>query len=261
LLLNEAWSHYKTNFKTALSFLILGAFIVIFQEFPNIFITSGALFLDYNFINTNLFVFLAEIVALIAFILLYSVFITIVIFAVRKEMSHVKLEYYLREMINRFSFRIFKFYVIYFAALALIASILINFGTPFFDNIFLLVNLLMLIFSLSFLFVPQAIVVDEKNLKESVYNNFDYMKEHPRDVIYVVIFSIMLIGILPLIEFAFDTFYFIGRYVTVFIAMLFVIPLIEILKTHMYMMKYELIKSTHRIRRKAEEQALKEVEY
>ncbi len=266
MFLVDSIHHYINNFKAVAAFLILLIFVFIFIQFPNAFLSSGNVFLEYGNNQTPLIILAVEFISLLLFVLFYSIFVTIIVFGVRKELSHVRLWYYLQEMIHKFSFKIFVLYLAFFLISLILSLALISSNLIPFTQAILLSNMLMLVLSLLLLFVPQAIVVDEENLVHSIKNNFDFIVKNPLQTILVIVLSIILVGVIPFIEMFFDSFQFSGRFVSLVLMLLFVIPFIEIVKTHFYMLRIELVKSSHHARKmhsnysKEFEQALREKE-
>jgi hypothetical protein len=100
--------------------------------------------------------------------------------------------------------------------------------------------------------VPQAIIIDEEEVKESIANNLEFIIRYPKAFLTVVVVSLVLVAILPLLEYLFDPLFFSGRFIAVLVALIFIVPFIEITKTHFYMLKFDLVKSTHQMRMAAE---------
>lgn len=245
--LEEIFEHYKGNIKVSLIFGIMLIFVIMLIQFSNIFITSGSVFLDYNFIYANPFILLFEVILMVVAIALFSFFLTVLIFDVRKEMSPIKIEYYMKDMVRKFTTRIFMFYLIYSAAIAVWTAIFVNLN-PLFPGIYIFGAFVSLIVSLLFVFVPQTIVIEEERLRNAVTSNFDFIKKNPRAYFNVLLVSTAMIMIIPVIEFLFDFLFYSGRFIALLATLLFVIPFIEIYKSHLYMLKFDLVKSTHRMR-------------
>ena len=106
----------------------------------------------------------------------------------------------------------------------------------------MLITLILLLFSVGVLFVPQAIVIDEDDILNSFYNNFEFIAKNFSSFVYVIITAIVLLAIVQLIEFLLDISLGIGSFVSIVIALVFIVPYLEILKTYLYMLKYNLIK-------------------
>ncbi len=237
LLLANSWQQYKVNFKTALVFALLSVFVLAFASFQNVFVSSGSIFLDYN-PSTALVLQLLALAALIALSLLfYSLFVSILVLGVRRNLSKLKLHFYISEMMQKFTCRVFLFYLLYCFLLFALAVLLLYLQVSI-----LLINLVVLLVAVALLFVPQAIVVDEEGLLHAVHNNFEFIAGNKRSTLTIVVVGALLLAVLQLIEFAVDQVALVGALVSLFIALVFVLPFLEIMKTYLYMLKFDLIK-------------------
>jgi hypothetical protein len=104
----------------------------------------------------------------------------------------------------------------------------------------LAVNLILFVFSVPLLFVPQSIVVDESKIIHSIESSFEFLAKNPMTVFKVIFMSTVFLLVIPLIEFAFDFVFLIGNYVSLLLVLFFVVPFIEIVKTRLYMKKFGL---------------------
>jgi len=158
------------------------------------------------------------------------------IFNVRNKLNKVKVDYYLKDKLHRFSLKLFVFLLVYFIVLFFLSSLLVFFSLPVW-----IVNLLLLIVSLFFLFLPQAIVVDEDSITHCIANNLEFMSKNILPVIKIIVVSMVLIAVIALAEYALDVVALIGRYISLIILLVFVVPFIEVMKTRLYMTKFTLI--------------------
>lgn len=231
---------YLANSKAAVIFGTLLVFVALFIQLSNVFASSGSMFFDYNLSGQGPLMIVAEAALLVIFLALYSAFSSIIVFSVRSEMSHVRMRFYLQEMLEKFALRLFTFYLILVVGLSLLGVILIGAGV----NVFT-INLLFLLITVFLLFVPQAIVVDERGLMKALYYNFEFIFSNFPAFILVIVVSAIILLIVPLIELYFDAFNYIGSLVSIVIVLLFVVPFIETLKTQLYMLKFSMVKARH----------------
>lgn len=242
--MQNSWEQYRANFKTALVFALLLVFVPVFASFPNIFISSGSLFIDYNLLSVPPEILLAEAGLTALFLLFYSFFLSIIVFSVRKGLSKLKLQVYLQELIQKFALRIFAFYIIFCLLAFVIVSALLFFGVHI-----LLVSLLLLVVSFLLMFVPQAVVIDEEGLRHALSTNFDFLLRHPADFFKVAIVGAVLLALLQLLEFGLAQATLLSPYISLFLALVFILPFLEVMKTYLFMMKIDLIRR-HEIARK-----------
>jgi hypothetical protein len=236
-LVEQVFRQYKENLKLSLSFSILLVFIFFFLRFSNVALLNGTMFFDYSFAPLGIEVVFAEALAVLVFIAMYSILLTLLLLAVRNDLSHIKVHFYLREMVQKFFVTVFLYFVLLSVLFVLVVTLGVWLNLPL-----MWINLALLLVSLSLIFVPQSLVVDEKPIVESIANNWYVIRSNPMDFVLVVFLSMVAVGILPLVESAVDYFVYAGRYVTVLLMFVVIIPFIEILKTILYMNRFELVR-------------------
>jgi len=245
LLFRNAWEQYRLNFKSALVFALLLVFVPAFSFFQNIYVSSGSIFIDYNLAQANPLELLAEAGLIALFLLFYSFFVSVIIFSVRKNLSPLKLQFYLHEMIRKIALRLFAFFLLFCLLLFLLMSALIALGAPL-----ALAGIVLLAASFLLMFVPQAVVVDEEGLRHALSSNFEFLSHGPKSFATVAIVGVALLAVLQLVEFALAQFTLLAPYISLLIALVFVFPFLEVMKTYMYMMRFDLIKHHEIARRK-----------
>jgi len=246
LLLQNSVEQYKANFKTALVFALLLVFVPVFATFPNIFISSGGLFIDYSVLSVPPAMLLAEAGLTALFLLFYSFFLSIIIFSVRKGLSKLKLQLYLHEMIQKFALRIFAFYILLCLLAFLFVSAMLLLGAHI-----LLASLVLLAASFLLMFVPQAVVIDEEGLRHALLTNFDFLLKHPTDFFKVAFVGAVLLALLQLLEFSLAQITMLAPYISLLLCLIFILPFLEVVKTYLYLMKIDLIKHHEIARRKS----------
>lgn len=244
-LVEQVFRAYRENLKLSLSFSILLVFVFFFLRFDNMALLNGTVFFDYSFSPLSWEVVLAEAVAGMVFLAMYSILLTLLLLAMRNELSHIKVRYYLREMVQKFFLVMFVYFVLLAVVFIAAVFLLPGIGIPL-----VWVNLLLLLLSLSLIFVPQSLVIDEKPIAEAIQTNWYVLRAHPQDFFLVVVLSTLLIGLLPLLEAFFDLFWNSGRFVTVLLMFVVIIPFLEILKTILYMNRFELVRGNEYAKRK-----------
>lgn len=241
LYLTDSFQRYVDNFPTALAFALLLVFVIIFTQLQGVFVSSGTIFLDYGMLASNPLAAAALLFLAAVFLFFYSILVILIVFAVRRDLSRVKVHYYLTERVQKFAFKLFAFLAVLTIAIFTAFSLLVYAGLPA-----LAINLVLFVLAVAFLFLPQAIVVDEEGLGSSINSNFEFMRKHPGAVLRVFAAGAAIMLALPLAEYAIDMVALVGNFVTLFVALVFVVPYLEILKTEFYMRKYDLVKYAHR---------------
>ncbi len=236
MFLEKVLQEYLSNFKAALGFGLLLVFVALFSFFPNTVVGSGTIFAEYNPADSLFLV--ALILFSLLYLVFYSLFISVIILAVRRDLSKVKIQYYISEMLKKFTLKIFTFYTFLFVFLFLLSLIFEFFGIGL-----ILSSLVALLVSLLTLFVPQSIVVDEIKIREAFSNNIEFMLKNPKHFFSVIIVGSILLALVLLVEFAFDPVFLSGRFVSLLLVMVFVVPFMEVMKTYLFMQKFDLIKN------------------
>ncbi|HZX33778.1 MAG TPA: hypothetical protein VFF09_00190 [archaeon] len=231
---------YLQNLSTVLSFALLFIFVLPFTWLSNSFISSGSILLDYGFARAPPAEMLVLFLLVLAFLFFYSVFVCLLVFAVRKDLSKVKVNYYLREKIHKFAFKYFYFLAAFTLIAVSASTLLISQGVDA-----AIINLGLFIAASAFIFLPQTIVVDEESLSSSVASNFDFIAKNFAFFIGVLLFGIIAVFVLQLFEFAVDFFILAGNYFSLIIAVLVLAPFLEVLKTRVYMKRFSLVATYH----------------
>jgi len=236
--LSKSFSFYLKNVKASIIFALLLVSVVFFASFSNFFVGSGTIFFSYSLTLPELSVLAVQLTGIMLFLLFYSFFVTVIVFSVRKELSTVRLSYYLTEAIRRFSFKLFAFFAFFSIAMYLLQLLFLSIGFPAW-----LSSIILLLLASAFIFVPQAIVVDEEALLHSFLTNFDFIRKNPKTVLFVMVIGAVLLAVLQLLEFGIDRMLLLGNYFSLFIMVFFIQPFMETLKTYLYMVqRFDLIK-------------------
>ncbi|MBI4053583.1 MAG: hypothetical protein HY394_06125 [Candidatus Diapherotrites archaeon] len=243
MVLSDVFELYKKNFKVALAFAILLVFAFVFSLFPNVFISSGSLLFDYNFNAYSPEILILEFAALAIFTAVFAFFVSLTVFSVRKELSSMRVEYYLSEMVQKFSSKLFAFFLLYTVFLSLVSFGIVFAGLPVW-----VAAIIVFLVSSAVFFVPQAIVVDEESVENSVYSSAEFALRNPRLFLVSLVVPTALMAAALVLEFAFDSFLLLGKFVSLFLVLVFIVPFTEMLKTYVYMMKFEIIKHHEKLR-------------
>ncbi|MFH1586409.1 MAG: hypothetical protein ABID38_00970 [Candidatus Diapherotrites archaeon] len=241
MVFRESLKQYVQNYKTALGFALLLVFVLFFVLSQNFFVSSGSIFADFNIIKSGAIDAVLALLAIAVFEFFYAILITLVVFAVRNNMSKVRVQYYLSEKIQKFSFKLFIFFFAFTLAALALQSFLPLVGIPI-----AAVNLLLLIASLLLIFFPQAVVIDESGIRSSIIASAEFLMSHLKESAQIIIAGALMLIALGIFEFALDQFFFAGNFITPLISLVFIIPFLEIVKSVIYLHKFELVKSVNR---------------
>jgi hypothetical protein len=237
---DEAIKEYLINFPTAIAFALLLIFVLPLNFFKEIFISSGVIGFEYGVSEINFFMLFFLFILIAVFIFFYALFVSLMVFAVRKDLSKVKIHYYLNQKITKFSFKLFIFYFMFFISFLILGVLLTFFKIPLIIIYFLLV-----LCSFLFFYLPQALVIDESSIRNSFISGLDFLMKNPLYSLKIFFVGVFASLFLVLLEFIID--YFIGGigpFVSLLFSFVLIVPFIECWKTVLFMLKFDLIKSS-----------------
>ncbi len=236
----ESARSYAKNFSTALGFALLLVFVLPFVLLSNAFVSSGTVLIDYGFLSDlNLELVLLGVFTLL-FLYFYSLFVCLMVFAVRKDLANVRIMSFLDDKINKSAFKYFRFLAAFTFIAAILSYVLVLQGVPI-----ELINAVLFLVSVSFMFLAQTIVVDEESLGSSIARNWEYILKAPAGFFLILGLGLASLFALQLLEFVIDYFFLVGNFVSLFIALIVLVPFFEVLKTRLYMKRFEIIRSYH----------------
>jgi len=96
------------------------------------------------------------------------------------------------------------------------------------------------VITLLFWFIPQIIVIEKQSAEYSIVLNINYIKKKPVYFVYLFVTVFILTLLTYIIDVIFGV--FAGPIIATVFFVMFVIPFIEILKTEVYLGKYDLLK-------------------
>ncbi len=235
--LDRCWGLFVSNYYAVLVFGLLLAFVAWFNFFSNAFLAAGTFFFDIGVPPLPLSTLLTELASAVVFLLFFSIFLTVIIFQIRRRLVHVHLKNYLGELFPRFVVRVFAFVASWAVLLFALQSVLVLSGvSP------VVASLMLAILSIAFLFVPQAIVVDEEGLLHAVLNNFEFWIRSPVHAVGVVVLGLLLVTVLQILDAGIASAVAGGHVAGLVLAVFFVVPFLEVVKTYLYMGKFGVLR-------------------
>lgn len=242
MVFRHSLASYMHSITTALGFGLLLVFVLPFFWLSNTIVSSGTVMIDYGFLKQDILHLLVLLAFTLVFLFAYSVLVSLMVFAVRNELSSVKLHLYLKEKIDKFALKYFIFLASFTIICAIVTAILVAARVPA-----PVVNLALLLISASFLFLPQTIVVDEESLRSSILANWEFIAKNPGAFFTVLAFGALGLLALQLAEFALDYFFSVGSFFSLLVALVLLVPYIESLKTYIYMNRFGILQSYHKV--------------
>ncbi len=232
---------YSNNFVTCLGFALLLVFVLPFAWLTNSFVSSGTVLMPYSFLSQPLFNSVFLLLLGLVFLFAYSVLVCLIVFAVRRDLSAVRVNYYIRERIQKFGYKYFVFLAAFMIIATAASSLLIGFGVPV-----PAINIALFLASASFLFLPQTIVVDEESLESSIARNWGFIRKNFFSFLLVMLFGVLAVFFVQAGEFLIDYYLPGGGFISLLLSLVFLVPFIEVIKTEIYMNRFELVKHYER---------------
>ncbi len=229
---------YGRNWKL-LSFFSL-PFAIIFPLsllLPN-FIALGGIFLRYGSIRSDLSSVEAAFIVFIFLLslLLFSFALVGINLVIKSQRTLLKLTHFEQEKIEQHTFQLFTLFLLVFVASFLVNLFLYDYGLSGTYG-----QLVSLAFSLAVLFVPQALVLEELSVVNSMKRSLSLcLYRFPYLIAFLFVASVLVL----FVAFVFLQFpdVRLARYVSVLVNALVVLPFLEVLKVQLYLSKYSLLK-------------------
>jgi len=227
-----AFKKYLQNIKISFATSLLLIF-TLFLVNPLFSISGGSLNLTYNLLDQDPLIIILTVVAFIVIIFAYTLLQTIIVYKVEREYDFENK--YSKEIKGPF-IELLKFNISFYLLLYIAVCFLFDFGLL--NNIF--INIGLLIITILFWFIPQIIVMEKQSAEYALILNLNYIKKNWVYFIYLFVTVFILILITYIIDILFGA--FAGPIIATIFFVVFVIPFIEILKTEVYLDKYDLLK-------------------
>ena len=232
LVLRKAVDEYKSNFKVAISFLLLLVFVFLFVFLEDFFLTSGTILLNYEFSFTTI----VGLVVGVVFLYFYSLFVSLTVYSVQRDVQKVDFDAYWNQLMKGAAFRIFFTYLaltIVFFAISL-ASIYFGLGIGF----ALLINF---VISALVMYAPQSIVLDNTSPKEAAVESAHFFVNNLGVSAAIIVVGSLILAIIYIIEFALGSVALPGNFISIILVLVVVVPFIEQMKSYAFVLKFELI--------------------
>ena len=234
LILKRSIEEYKINLKVIASFGILLAFLFLFIFFEQFFLSSGTVFLSFDFSILSII----GIVLGLIFLYVFSFFVTLTVYSVKRDVQRMDFDTYWNFLMKQASAKIFIFYLILAIVLYIISSIGLFFGAV------IISMLISFVISTLLMYVPQSVVLDQTKLFPAVVKSIEFWMANPLTSILIVIVGAILIFISIVIEFLLELFFIQGFVVSFIILLIVIVPFVEQMKSYAFVLKYSLIRET-----------------
>ena len=236
----DALNSYFEHIEIVGLFSILLITGILFSFMPSAFLNSGSSFMRISelgiavtgteFVMTILYSFFT--------ILLSSVFISLFIMTIKsKESFYSPPTSELAGLLIRFTGHMTLFFIMLFGVAFIIqAAVLYSGAAMHYGSLFIF------LIYLPFTFVPVSIVVDENNVLNACMDSIRFISKHAFNLFYYWAIAVVLVFVITLISFALDPILFMGKYMSLILNTMFVLPYLVALQTHLYLHKYTLMK-------------------
>ncbi len=234
-----SFKKYFENYKLAFSYSVLFIFLLFIID-PFISMFGGTLNLSYNLVDAPFVNMVVILITMLILNFIYSLIQSVLIYKIGKD-YHIS-ETVPFKKIKQIFYKLLKFNFSFFLFIFLISAILYDFNIL--NNI--LIQLIFLIISIALWFVPQIMVLENESISKSIYLSIKYFGRNWFHFITLFLSAFILIIITSLLDILIPG---VGGFIisTGFLV-IFVIPFIEILKTEIYLNKYNLLKPRHQLK-------------
>ncbi len=234
----HAVAAYKRNLKL-ISFFSL-PFAIVFPLsllLPN-FVSLSGIFLRYGSIRSDLLSVEAAFIVLVflASLLLFSFGLVGINLVIKSQRTLLKLTHYEQEKIEQHTFQLFTVFLLVFVVSFLANLVLYDAGLA--SSFGLLISLGL---AFAILFAPQAMVLEEMGVVNSIKRSLSLCFWRAGDLIaFLLVSTFLLLGV----TFVFLQFadFHIARYLAVLVNAVILLPFLEVLKTQLYLSKYTLLR-------------------
>ncbi len=230
---------YFENYKLAFSYSILFIFLLFVID-PFISIFGGALNISYTLVNA----FFVDIIILLfttfIFMFIYSLIQSVLIYKIGKDYNFSETVPFRK--IKNYFYKLLKFNFSFFILIFLISTILYDLNLL--NNI--IVQVIFLLIAIFLWFVPQIIILENETISKSILLSIKYFKRNWFHFITLFVCAFILILITNLLDVLIPG--VAGIIISTGFLIIFVIPYIEILKTEIYLNKYNLLKPRHQLK-------------
>ncbi len=188
--------------------------------------------LTYSFLTSLSLMYIIPTIVLAA--LINAIFVTLLIFVTRKHLLQEHKKVYVLEFIKKHATYVFLFnlglYFLLFIVYLIFVDTVVAFLIPIISTILLI---------LSF-YTIQSIVVDEKKVTSAITYGLHFLKNNIGKTIFIMLVLVLVYLVIALISFYFLSYGFI---VSLILYTIFFYPFSEILKTCVYLTKFNIFNS------------------
>ncbi|MEK6843753.1 MAG: hypothetical protein AABY04_04640 [Candidatus Micrarchaeota archaeon] len=238
-ILQHTFAAYGKNFKLISFFSVPFAIVFLLSLMLENFVSFSGIFLRYGSIQADLSSFDA-IILVALFLISLSVFSFAVVginLAIKSQRTLKRLSHYENEKIEYATIRMFTIFLTSFVIILLTNLFLYDYHLT--SSLGLLIAT---IISIGILFVPQALVIDDLGLRNSIYMSVSVIFRRFTYVLMFLVIAAFLISINTKIFLEISSSFPIARYFAVLINAVLILPFLEVLKTQIYLSKYSVLR-------------------
>lgn len=241
-IIEVSFSTYKKNLKLILLFsiaFVIALLIPVFAPFPtyndlgSIFIRTGSIYLNLNFIDAII------IVASTMFSLLFLSFAIVAINVIVKH-SHTatRIRKEVIDGLEKYTANVFVVLLLFTALLVLVSFLTYYTG---YSGIATLIAAIVLI---PFLFyAPTSIVIDDTRIMRAIGHSLGFMKNHFKYFLLWVLVSFVLLSVVDLIPIIGSGSY-VSMYASLVIDSFIVLPFLIVLQSESYIRRFKILSHT-----------------
>lgn len=230
---------YLENTRIAFAYSILFVFLLFIID-PLISVFGGTLNISYNIVDSHIVNLIIILFTTFVLMFIYSLIQSVLIYKIGKDYNIADTVPF--KKIKNVFYRLLKFNFMFFILVFLISAIFYDLNIL--NNI--LVQAIFLIISISLWFTPQIMVLENEKISKSILLSIKYFGRNWFHFITLFLSAFIFVIIATLLDVIIPG--TTGIIISTAFFVIFVIPFIEILKTEIYLNKYNLLKPRHQLK-------------
>ncbi|MCK4884246.1 MAG: hypothetical protein KAS30_05215 [Candidatus Diapherotrites archaeon] len=240
-LIKFAFASYKKNVKIVGLFAILILFAAPITALASSYFSLGGQFIRFSNVDfdLNLIDFAGTMGFFLISTFLFSIALTLLITVVKSQFAVTQISSAIIEEIDSNYAQVFLFFVAFSVLSLLIGSVFTKAEIPYF-----IASMLTFLVWMPFVFTPQAIIIGDMNVVEAMVDSAKFVKTKADLAVLWFAVGFVLLSIVAVFEALLYNFVFFMPVVSFVVVTVFVLPFLEVLKTEIYLSKYNIMRAS-----------------
>lgn len=240
-LIRLAFDSYKKNAKIVGLFALLLLFAAPMAALASSYFSSGGQFIRFSNIGFELS--LIDLAGTMVFFLLstlvFSIALTLLIAVVKSQFAVTQISSAIVEEIDSNYPQVFLFFVAFSVFSLLIGSVFTKAEIPYYIS-----SIVTFLVWMPFVFTPQAIIVGDMNIIAAMADSAKFVKRKADLALLWLAVGFVLVGLVAVFEALLYNIVFFMPVVSLVVVTVFVLPFLEVLKTEIYLSKYDIMRAS-----------------